>query len=184
MAFSLQSDIIILRSLEPEDLSFLYQCENNTNNWKVSNTLTPYSKYILKQYIENSHLDIYSAKQLRLIIESKSIGKSIGAIDLFDFDPHHQRAGIGILIEKNEDRMKGFANSALHLLIEYCFTHLKMNQLYCNIGESNKASIKLFTKVGFVQMSEKKNWLKVENGWESELSFQLINNKIQNSKLK
>ncbi len=175
MAFSLQNELIILRPLEPEDLSFLYQCENNTDIWKVSNTLAPYSKYILKQYIENSHLDIYSAKQLRLVIEQKSNKTPVGAIDLFDFDPFHQRTGIGILIEKSENRLHGYANSALLLLIDYCFNHLKLHQLYCNIGEKNEASIKLFTKVGFVQMAKKKNWLKGENGWETELSFQLLN---------
>lgn len=175
MAFSLQNDIIILRPLEPEDLSFLYQCENNTNNWKVSNTLVPYSKYILKQYIENSHLDIYTTKQLRLMIVAKETDLVVGAIDLFDFDPYHQRAGIGILIESIEDRMKGFASSALQLLTKYCFNHLKLNQIYCNIGESNSASITLFSKLGFKQMAEKKAWLKVEKGWETELSFQLLN---------
>ena len=89
---------IKLRALEPEDLEFLYKIENNESFWEVSHTQTPFSKYILKQYLENAHLDIYESKQLRLLIEEKSTKKQIGMIDLFDFNPQHKRAGIGILI--------------------------------------------------------------------------------------
>ena len=60
---------IKLRALEKEDLDFLYQIENNESFWQVSHTQTPFSKYMLKLYLENAHLDIYQAKQLRLIIE-------------------------------------------------------------------------------------------------------------------
>ena len=60
---------IILRALEPTDIDALYKWENDPEIWHVSNTCTPYSKYILEKYIENSHLDIYQVKQLRLMID-------------------------------------------------------------------------------------------------------------------
>ncbi len=171
----LKNDKIVLRALEPEDLEFLYSCENNTGIWNISNTLAPYSKYILKQYIENSHHDIYTSKQLRLIISAtENTKKPIGAIDLFDFDPFHMRAGVGILINKASHREKGYAFEALSELIKYCFNHLKLHQLYCNISESNKKSIKLFEKAGFVKCGEKKDWIKTDSGWESEMVYQLL----------
>ena len=171
----LKNDKIFLRALEPEDLDFLYTCENNTEIWNISNTLAPYSKYILKQYLENSHHDIYTNKQLRLIITAAENTKNpVGAIDLFDFDPFHMRAGVGILINDALDREKGYAFAALNELINYCFNHLHLHQLYCNISESNKKSIKLFKKAGFVKCGEKKGWLKTQNGWENELMFQII----------
>ena len=61
-----------LRALEPEDLEFLFEIENNESFWEVSHTQVPFSKYILKQYIENAHLDIFETKQLRLLIEKKN----------------------------------------------------------------------------------------------------------------
>ncbi|PQJ23517.1 GNAT family N-acetyltransferase, partial [Tenacibaculum sp. SG-28] len=64
----LHGEHIRLRALEPEDLEFLFQIENNETFWEVSHTLIPFSKYILKQYIANAHQDIYEAKQLRLLI--------------------------------------------------------------------------------------------------------------------
>ena len=88
----LHGEKVRLRALEPEDLDFLYTTENDTNFWKVSNTQVPFSRFLLKQYIENSYQDIYEAKQLRLIIEEIKNNKAIGMIDLFDFNPQHRRA--------------------------------------------------------------------------------------------
>ena len=177
MSLFLKGKEIILRALEPEDLEFLYSCENNTEVWNISNTLAPFSKYVLKQYIENSHRDIYTNKQLRLIIalaENESI--AIGAIDLFDFDSYHMRAGVGVLINEKEYRGKGYAGQSLNLLINYCFKHLHLHQLYCNISASNVNSIRLFESAGFVKCGTKKEWLKDSDKWEDELLFQLINN--------
>jgi diamine N-acetyltransferase len=107
---------IVLRAPEPGDVDILYQWENDREIWKVSNTLTPFSKYILEKYIENAHLDIYQVKQLRLMIDVISEDKpplTVGAVDLFDFDAHNLRAGVGILIGNKKDRNKGYATLAL-----------------------------------------------------------------------
>ena len=170
----MENNIIKLRALEPEDIELLYTWENDTLLWKVSNTIAPFSKYTLKRYIENAHEDIFDTKQLRLMIVAKDQNKTIGCIDLFDFEPFHQRAGVGILIYEKEDRSKGYAKVALNVLINYCFNTLGLHQLYCNITEDNVASIELFTKAGFVQTGCKIDWLKYCNDWKNELTLQLI----------
>lgn len=165
---------IKLRALEPEDLEFLYSMENNSLFWEVSHTQAPFSKYVLRQYLENSHLDLYEAKQLRLMITEKETEVRIGMIDLFDFNPQHQRAGVGIAIH-SESQKKGYATEALELLIAYCFKHLNLHQLYVNITPDNTKSIALFTKFGFVNVGTKKDWLLIEGTYKDELIFQLIN---------
>jgi len=171
----LKNDLVKLRALEPEDINILYSWENDMKIWNVSDTLTPFSKYILNKYIENSHLDIFQLKELRLVIEEIKTKKPIGLIDLFDFDPYHSRAGVGILIYHDEKRQTGFATSALDLFIEYSFNTLGLHQLYCNIGANNKASLKLFSNFGFEIIGAKKDWRKTLDGWEDEYVFQLIN---------
>jgi len=165
---------IKLRALEPEDLEFLFQIENNESFWEVSHTQAPFSKFLLKQYLENAHLDIFEAKQLRLVIDEKSTGKSVGMIDLFDFNPQHKRAGIGILIHP-DFQQKGFASEALQLLINYCFTHLHLHQLYANITNDNTNSLHLFEKQNFKQIGIKKDWIFYNGTYKDELLFQLIN---------
>ena len=165
---------INLRALEPEDLSFLYEIENNESFWEVSHTQKPFSKYLLKQYLENAHLDIYEAKQLRLVIEELSSKKAIGMIDLFDFNPQHHRAGVGILIQP-KFQSKGFASEALSLLIHYCFTRLNLHQLYANIASDNETSVHLFRKQKFIKVGIKKDWIFSEGNYKDEILYQLIN---------
>lgn len=164
---------INLRPLEPEDLQFLYDSENDEINWKVSGTQVPYSKFILKNYIENSHQDIYEAKQLRLVIEDKQTKETVGMIDLFDFEPLHKRAGIGILVLK-QFQNKGFASEAIQLLISYAFYTLNLHQLFANITTDNKNSIRLFEKFNFHLIGIKKDWIFYNQKFYNEATYQLI----------
>jgi diamine N-acetyltransferase len=162
---------ISLRALEPDDIGLLYIWENNTEIWQVSNTRSPFSKHILAKYINDSEGDIYEIKQLRLIIQNET-NVPVGSIDLFDIDPYHQRAGIGILIHKTEERRKGYALDALHAMENYCMNYIGLRQLYANIQVSNEASLKLFEKAGFKVSGVKKDWLRTPTGWEDELFLQ------------
>lgn len=164
---------IRLRALEPEDLSFLYDTENDESFWEISHTQAPFSKFLLKQYLENTHLDIFEAKQLRLIIEDNHSKKPIGMIDLFDFNAQHKRAGIGILVHEKYQE-KGAASEALELLISYCFTHLNLHQLYANITADNTKSIRLFQKHLFQEIGIKKDWIFSQGVFKNELLFQRI----------
>jgi diamine N-acetyltransferase len=171
----LQSQNLYLRALEPEDLDFIYTIENNESVWEVSHTITPYSRFLIKQYLENAHQDIFEAKQLRLVICSKENQTAIGLIDLFDFEPMHRRAGIGILIQNTDDRHKGYGSEALQMLINYAFQILQLHQLYANISSNNAVSIKLFTTFGFEKIGIKKDWNFVNGTYQDELLYQLIN---------
>ncbi len=170
----LKGEHILLRGIEPEDIDALYQWENDTDTWHVSLTQTPFSRFVLEQYIASAHQDIYTAKQLRLIICNEE-KKAIGSIDLFDFDPNHLRAGIGILIADKTERKKGYASEALKLLIDYCFTTLNLHQLFCNITTDNESSILLFQKHNFQIAGIKKQWIRDGNKYKDELLLQLIN---------
>jgi diamine N-acetyltransferase len=127
---TLQGKSIYLRALEPADLEFLYAIENNESIWEVSNTQTPYSRFLIRQYLKNAHQDIYEAKQLRLAICRNQDFPAIGLIDLFDFDPKNNRAGVGIVIQNEEDRRwcwftgLGFGNSL-------CFSAVKFASIVC-----------------------------------------------------
>ncbi|MEZ4853813.1 GNAT family N-acetyltransferase [Flavobacterium sp.] len=174
---TLKGKNIYLRALEPEDLEFIYAIENDESVWEVSHTQTPYSRYLIRQYLENAHQDIYEAKQLRLAICLNNSHNVIGLIDLFDFDPQHNRAGIGILIHQFQNRGNGIGSEALHLLIEYSFSSLQLHQLYANISTDNQISLQLFTKFGFQEIGTKKQWNKINNVYKDEILLQLINPK-------
>lgn len=172
---ALETELIRLRALEPEDIDILYTWENDTTVWQVSNTIAPFSRYILRQFIENQRYDIYETKQLRLIIESKEKQVPVGAIDLFDLDPYNRRAGVGILIYNKQDKGQGYASSALNAVIRYCFQVLNLNQLYCNIPFDNSPSLSLFKSKGFLTVGIKREWIKTTSDWQDEYMLQLLN---------
>lgn len=164
---------ISLRALEPTDLELIYFWENDPEVWEVSHTLTPFSKFVLTQYLETQHLDIYTSKQLRLVAIDKN-RRPIGLIDLFDFDPKHKRAGVGVLVNKDV-RGRGVAKEALELMQDYCFNHLDLNQLYANIGCDNAKSISLFENLGYEKVGVKKAWIKTSEGFTDEALYQKLN---------
>ncbi|NIJ44962.1 diamine N-acetyltransferase [Wenyingzhuangia heitensis] len=168
----LTGQLVSLRAIEPEDLDVLYNIENNQTYWEVSNTQAPYSRYILKQYIENSHLDIYEAKQLRFVVEDKK-KNLVGMIDLFDYNPQHLRAGVGVLIDKKHQE-KGYATEAIQLLNNYAFSILNLKQLYANISTDNKKSILLFEKLGYQKTGIKKDWIFSNKTFKDVAFYQLI----------
>jgi diamine N-acetyltransferase len=170
----LENRSISLRAPEPGDLDLLYIWENDTSVWRISGTLAPFSRSVLKMYLDNAGKDIFEMKQLRLIIQLKDKHRPVGAIDLFDFDPHHHRAGVGILVADPSDRRKGYAREALETLMDYCFAFLNLHQLYCNIAAGNSASIALFEAAGFVECGRKKEWIFTGDGYQDELLFQCV----------
>ena len=170
----LENDIISLRALESKDLDLLFSIENDPLFWEVSNTLAPYSRQLLGQYLKNADQDIFEAKQLRLVIARKEDKTVLGLVDLFDFNPHHQRAGIGILILKKHQQ-NGYALNALEVLLQYAFEHLDIHQLYANIPVSNKNSLRLFKKLNFIEVGIQKDWIKVKGRFQDVALLQLIN---------
>lgn len=156
---------IILRALEPEDLELMFRIENEPDIWEISNTTMPYSRYVLKQYIETMHNDVYMDKQLRLVIESRKGGHALGMIDLTDFNPLHSRAEIGIVV-KEGCRERGIASQALDLLVEYCFRYLHLHQLYAYIASDNMACRNLFSACNFIECGILPHWLRRECGYQ------------------
>jgi diamine N-acetyltransferase len=170
---TLEGENILLRALEPEDLDILYQWENDTELWKNGSTLTPYSKFALRDYLVNSLHGIFHSRQLRLMIIEKKQGNAIGTLDLYEYDPIHQRAGIGILLDTSH-RNKGLGVETLQLTKEYAFRFLQLKQLYAYIPESNLYSHKLFAKCGYIQAGILKSWIQFGHNFEDVRIMQLI----------
>lgn len=171
----LKAKNIQLRAIEPRDASDLYEWENDRSIWAISNTQIPFSRFVLEEFTNSSHQDIYTNKQLRLMVEEAGSNQTIGCIDIFEFDPQHARAGVGIYIHK-DFREKGFANECLQLVVDYAFKTLHLKQVYSHINASNVASLNLFLKNGFEKTALKKCWHKTSlHLFEDVWFLQLIN---------
>lgn len=147
-----------LRKIEPSDLPFLYQWENDATMWADSDTHNPLSRHDLHQYIENTTGDIYRDGQLRLIIEESQLStKVVGCIDLFDFDARNRKAAIGMYIAP-EARGKGVGKQAVQQLLDYAFDFLHLRMVYAIISVHNIACSHIYEQMGFTPSSPLANW--------------------------
>lgn len=137
-----------LRTVKPEDAELLLRWENDPAVWEVSGTTRPFTREEIERFIAEQQAGIEICGQLRLMIETDPDG-TVGAVDLFDFDPCKGEAGVGILIYEPDHRRKGYATEALMALQTYARTTLQLKRLWCNIFPENKASIALFRRAGY-----------------------------------
>tara|TARA_B100000767_G_scaffold75873_2_gene72451 strand:+ start:4459 stop:4980 length:522 start_codon:yes stop_codon:yes gene_type:complete len=168
---TLKGKYIFLRALESNDIDYLFLLENNEKYWGISDVQVPFSKHLLTSYLENSDMDIYKVKQLRLVISDYE-NNTIGLIDLFDIDFKNKRAGVAIIVNEDKQR-QGYAKEAIKLLINYSKTHLSLHQLYCNVLEDNVQSLNLFKSANFVEVGLKKDWILFNGIFKNEVLLQL-----------
>lgn len=169
---NIEGNLCRLRALEPEDLDAMYGWENDTDSWRVSGTVAPFSRHVLSRLIDEQQFDIYATRQMRLVIETLD-GSAVGAVDMFEFDPQNLRAGVGIIVAPPY-RKQGFALDALQTLERYIRDVLRMHQLWCSVGADNEASIALFRKAGYAECGLRKEWLLTSNGAIDEILMQKI----------
>ena len=166
----LKDDVMKLRAPEPEDLELLYAMENDTALWSVGNATLPYSRYTLREYLEQSRQDLITERQARFVIELSN-GECAGMIDLADYDPINSRAEvcIGVL---GAYQGKGVATRALQLLCSYASGRLHLHQLYAYVPAWNEASIKLFEKTGFEITAKLSDWIREKDGYSDVVIVQ------------
>ena len=172
----IKNNTITLRCAEPEDAGQIFLWENDRDIWRVSGTHVPYTRFQIEQFLLGNN-DLFNNKQLRLMIDLTESGQTIGCIDIFDYDPINQRAGLGILIDKAY-RQQGYAKAALALCIDYLFKDVLLHQVYCSIDESNLESQQLFVGQGFELCGNRKDWIKTEEGYLDVFEYQLIPQRI------
>lgn len=168
--------MIKLRKIEPLDLPFLYQWENDASVWADGSNHNPLSQKDLRDFIASTTGDIYKDGQLRLIIEESNSQEptakvSLGCIDLFDLDPRNRRAAIGMYVAP-EYRGKGVGRLVLEQLESYAFDFLYLRVLYAVIATNNIPCSSLYRSAGYTPSTPLYSWT-----LESDAVIWIKNNK-------
>jgi len=166
----LKGKTVFLRALDTQDVDLILNWENNPANWRVSGTKVPFSRQSIVDYIASAQ-DIFAVRQVRLVVCLNESEEAIGTIDLFDYDPVHQHAGVGVLIVEKQ-REKGVGLEVLDLISDYALNAIGIRNLECNILSNNEASIGLFKKAGFNEVGCKKKWFNNFGEWLDQYNYQ------------
>ena len=169
----MKNEMIVLRPLEPTDLDTLYNWENDSALWVVSDTVAPYSRAALWQYLEAYTGDIYAQRQLRLMITMASDGTPVGTIDFLNFDPLNNRAELGLFIDSTH-RGTGLGRQALDLLTAYAREHIGLRQLYVFIALDNEVCLNLFESYGYRRVGIIESWVKRGSTYRDVTLLQMI----------
>ena len=169
-----EGTLVRLRAVEPADIDAMYRWENDPAVWRVSGTLTPFSRHQLARFVEEQQFDLFQTRQQRLIIERLTDGAAIGTFDLFEIDPLNGRAGLGLLIYPAEARGQGCATDALGIVCRYARDVLRLHQLWGNAGAANAASRALLCSAGFREVGVKRDWNWSPEGYTDEIFYQKI----------
>ncbi|MDR1726157.1 MAG: GNAT family N-acetyltransferase [Bacteroidales bacterium] len=163
-----------LRAVEYKDVDLIFKWENDESMWAITETQRPFSHATIKNYVEIAqNEDIYTAKQLRLMIEINENEVAVGCVDLYDFEPQNFKACVGILIDRDFQR-KGYAFQALNILRNYAFNVLNIHNLYAFVPQDNIASKRLFEKAGFNHTAVLQNWFFRNNKYKDVNVYQYL----------
>src|SRR5690625_5679538 len=92
----------------------------------------------------DKNIDSDTARQFIL----KKNDEKVGFVSLFGFEPVHQKAEFGIMIEKKHQG-NGYASKATKLAMEYAFMNMNVRKLSLVVDETNEKAIYVYRKVGF-----------------------------------
>jgi len=139
---------ITIRDVVAEDLKLIYQWENNSENWEVSETTKPFTFDEIKALIDSSS-DFSKTQQKRWMIILTETNEPIGTVDIFQGNLDSGEVGVGILIEEVKHRKKGYATEAINQMIQLSSTRLGIQTYHVTVHQNNTSSIRLFEKCGF-----------------------------------
>lgn len=144
----LESERLILKPVEPEDLNFLMEqrWDAELTDYIIHN---PISSYNQQKWYEKicKNGDV----ALSIFYKEKE-GKQpilLGAVGLYDINWRHQRATWKTLRIPKQYQGKGLAYEASKMLIEYGFYTLNLNKITSDIFPDNEGIIKVLSKLGF-----------------------------------
>jgi len=144
----IKSNDLVLRTILPKDIDFLYAVENDSAYYHLSDSYGPYTREDLVAYITKANVPLKTAKQYRFVICLPD-DAAIGFVDLFNYSEDKQGLGLGIIIYNKVHRNRGYAKKAIQLIQEYCFERLAINTIKASVLDDNKNSLLLFAQLGF-----------------------------------
>lgn len=140
---------IFLRAINMEDLEIVHKWHSDRDLY--TSLVGPF-KYVSKdaerEWLENKVK--YSNQEINLMICLSNTAVPIGMISVREIDWMVRKGHLtGIFIGDPTQRMLGYGEIALTLMLKHCFGDLGLNRIWTHILVEHEISLRLFNKCGF-----------------------------------
>lgn len=141
----LEGERLFLSPISMDDLEQYTAWMNDLSTTvQLGNASTHVSLASEKEYLEKL---IREGHNYAIILKSSEM--LIGNCSLFNINPVHRTAEVGIFIGDEKHRGQGYGAEALELLLAYGFKILNLNNIMLKVFAFNQRAIRSYEKVGF-----------------------------------
>jgi len=141
----LEGDKVDLRTVEEDDLDFIQKNQNDPEIRKKTVDNRPKNRKQMEERIEQTGDDI----ELMVYADEEAVGK----IRTNQFNQQFGRTELGLWISP-EHQGNGYGTEASRLMIGYAFDQLRYHKVKTRVSKSNRASQKIWEKLGFKKEGE------------------------------
>jgi RimJ/RimL family protein N-acetyltransferase len=162
----LNSDRVLLREYQYEDLPFIRQW---VNDFEITNNL--HDIFIYPQTIHDTESflkqKVEGTTDKGFIIAEPKTQEYIGQIDLHRVDWKNRTASLGIVIGRQEYLGQGYGKEAIELLKKFVFNTLNLHRLELEVYEFNIRAHKCYLKCGLIEEGRlRKKLFREGNYWD------------------
>lgn len=132
-----------------------------------------------KEWLQN-HCD----EEASFVIIEKETENMIGTISLEKINHLHRTATLGVFIGDQEARHKGYGTEAIHLILEYGFRYLNLNNIALDVLEWNESAIHCYQKCGFKECGRRRKCSFLDGTYYDRISMDIVAEELKGEYIK
>jgi RimJ/RimL family protein N-acetyltransferase len=144
---SLESDLIKLLPIQPEDFETLYEVASDPLIWEQHPKKERYKREVFMRFFEHA-----ITHRSAFLIADKATNKIIGSSGYYDFNANDSCITIGYTFLARKYWGGKYNYASKKLLLDYAFQFV--DKVYFHIGSDNKRSQLAITKIGAKMVRE------------------------------
>ena len=174
---------VTLRPVTKSDVEYMTKWMSDTEVTRYVTPYLPITEMAEEKYVEGLSLNTSGSIAYFMIdaIETPQ-NKPIGAIEIGDINTSNHSGSFGISIGEKDYWSKGYGTEATKLIIRYGFEQLNLHRISSVVFSFNERSLRLHTKVGFIQEAIRREAWYRDGEYHNEVLFGLLRSDWQEMK--
>ena len=123
---------------------------------------------------EKKYLEEKSNEEAAFAIVTLEENKLIGYIGIEDINHIHRIGTLGIFIGDKDYRDKGYGTEAIHLILEYGFNYMNLNNIKLDLMAFNARALKCYEKCGFKEYGRRRKCRYINGKYYDSISMDIL----------